>query len=143
MTCGLSPADKKTPQDTPITTGPQLREITERTSHFYFRRLREEISPDELPSLEPHFQQLMNWVNHHLLPEIDRGQHPHIKPEHANDTLETIQVWEATHRHSQIATVLSVFLVKEYTVADSRFSVRVRDCCFARKSPVRRGSGRS
>ena len=33
----------------------------------------------------------------------------------------------------EIATVLSTFLVKEYTVADSRFSVRVRDCCLRAK----------
>ncbi|MNE54951.1 hypothetical protein D3C80_1497680 [compost metagenome] len=33
----------------------------------------------------------------------------------------------------EIATVLSVCLVNEYTVADSRFSVRVRDWCLRAK----------
>ena len=33
----------------------------------------------------------------------------------------------------EIATLLSTFLVREYYIADSRFSVRVRDCCLRAK----------
>ncbi|KAK0616902.1 hypothetical protein B0T14DRAFT_435063 [Immersiella caudata] len=69
----------------------ELARMCERAAHFYFRRLSQEIGPDEV--LELPAKSLMNWINNHLLPEIDAGRHPHIDPADT-ETLEMLEVWQ-------------------------------------------------
>jgi len=69
----------------------ELTRMCERAAHFYFRRLSQEIRHDEV--LEHPAESLMNWINNHLLPEIDAGRHPHIDPAD-NETLATLRAWQ-------------------------------------------------
>jgi acyl transferase domain-containing protein len=44
-------------------------EACERVCCYYLRRLRNEISEDEIPLMEWHFQSLMDWALNHVLPK--------------------------------------------------------------------------
>jgi amino acid adenylation domain-containing protein len=68
----------------------ELIDICERTSYFFLRKLRSEIASHEIPSMEWHFQCLMDWVLGHLLPKIEAGRHSRVKPEWASDTWDVI-----------------------------------------------------
>jgi len=68
----------------------RLGELCERASYFYLRRLRDEVSRDEIPAMEWHFKHLMNWVLDYLLPKIEAGQHPRVKTEWASDNEEMV-----------------------------------------------------
>ncbi|KAI0010863.1 hybrid PKS-NRPS PsoA [Xylariaceae sp. FL0662B] len=82
----------------------ELYEISERTAYFFFRQLRQ-IEPDEIDSMDWHFQRLMTWVLNRLLPRIEAGNHPRINPEWSNDGRELIMQWKgkyAGHINMQI-----------------------------------------
>ncbi|KAK4449716.1 hypothetical protein QBC34DRAFT_463102 [Podospora aff. communis PSN243] len=69
----------------------ELAEMCERAAHFFFRRLSQEIRPDEV--LEFPATSLMTWVRNNLLPEIDAGRHPHISPVN-KETYDTLRAWQ-------------------------------------------------
>lgn len=77
------------PNDPP--SNRELFDICERTAYFYMRRLCQEVSKDEIPSFDVHSQYLMDWVLNHLLPRVNLGQHPYVKPEWSTDTYKTIE----------------------------------------------------
>ncbi|KAL7925223.1 polyketide synthase [Trichoderma austrokoningii] len=56
-------------------------DICERLAYFYLRRLRKEISPEEIPRMDEHFQIQIDWILNYLLPKIEAGNHPRIKKE--------------------------------------------------------------
>ncbi|KAF2098822.1 polyketide synthase [Rhizodiscina lignyota] len=62
----------------------------ERLAYYYLRRLRDEISPSEIPELEGHFQIQIDWILNYLLPKVEAGRHPRIKKEWAADTREEL-----------------------------------------------------
>ncbi|KAK1241374.1 hypothetical protein MKX08_001348 [Trichoderma sp. CBMAI-0020] len=64
---------------------------------FYLRRLRKEISPEEIPRMDEHFQIQIDWILNYLLPKIEAGNHPRIKKEWVNDTEEDAQKWMAKY----------------------------------------------
>lgn len=76
----------------------ELAEIIERVVYFYLRNLREEISPEEIPSMDDHFQCLMDWALNHVLPRIESGRHPRVKAAWQDDTPEMIAFWKARFR---------------------------------------------
>ncbi|KAK7710249.1 NRPS [Diaporthe eres] len=76
----------------------ELAEIIERVVYFYLRNLREEISPEEIPSMDDHFQCLMDWALNHVLPRIESGRHPRVKAAWKDDTPEMIAFWKARFR---------------------------------------------
>ena len=62
-----------------------MAELFERTAYFYLRRLREQVSREEVVS-DWHMQHLMHWVLDHLLPQVEANQHSRVKSEWAMDT---------------------------------------------------------
>ncbi|EHK49839.1 polyketide synthase [Trichoderma atroviride IMI 206040] len=72
-------------------------DICERLAYFYLRRLRKEISPEEIPRMDEHFQIQIDWILNHLLPKIEAGNHPRIKKEWVTDTEEDAQKWMAKY----------------------------------------------
>ncbi|KAI1808969.1 beta-ketoacyl synthase domain-containing protein [Daldinia bambusicola] len=72
----------------------RLYEILERTCYFYLRKLRREISDEEIPSMEWHFQLSLGWAFDRLLPQILAGKHPWMRAEWSTDTEESISAWE-------------------------------------------------
>lgn len=67
----------------------RMAELFERAAYFYLRRLRDQVSYEEV-SPDWHMQHLMHWVLDHLLPTVQAGKHPRIKPEWAADTEDLI-----------------------------------------------------
>ena len=43
-----------------------------------------------------HRKHMMTWVLKHLLPQIEAGEHPEIRAEWKDDTLEMVQEWRAS-----------------------------------------------
>lgn len=84
---GIEPNLKAKLSDEDIALG----ELLMRTAYCYYRLLRKEIKPSELDSLEKYQRHLMRWVLEHLFPQIEAGEHPDIRPEWENDTLEMLQ----------------------------------------------------
>ncbi|KAI0506256.1 hypothetical protein F5B22DRAFT_650963 [Xylaria bambusicola] len=70
-----------------------LYEQLTRTAHFYLRQLRKKILKQELMLMGKYRRHMMTWVLEHLLPQIDAGEHPEVKPEWKNDTLAMVQEW--------------------------------------------------
>ena len=68
-----------------------------RTAHFYLRQLRQKIRPQELLLMGKYRKHMMTWVSEHLLPQIDAGKHPEIRPEWVNDTREMVEQWRASY----------------------------------------------
>ncbi|RFU79335.1 polyketide synthase [Trichoderma arundinaceum] len=73
-----------------------LYEQLSRTAYFYLRQLRQKILPQELMLLGKHRKHMMTWVLEHLIPQIEAGEHPVIKPEWKDDTLEMVDQWRAS-----------------------------------------------
>ncbi|KAL4757023.1 uncharacterized protein BDW70DRAFT_171762 [Aspergillus foveolatus] len=61
----------------------------ERVSHFYLKKLREDISAAEERAAAPHHQCLMAWATN-LVSDVASGKREYTKPEWANDTEEEI-----------------------------------------------------
>ncbi|KAJ4351221.1 Polyketide synthase 19 [Didymosphaeria variabile] len=75
----------------------ELYEQLTRTAHFYLRQLKKKILPQELMLMGKFRKHMMTWVLEHLLPQIDAGQHPEVRPEWANDTMQMLNEWRAAH----------------------------------------------
>jgi non-ribosomal peptide synthetase component F/SAM-dependent methyltransferase/NADP-dependent 3-hydroxy acid dehydrogenase YdfG len=73
----------------------ELSEKIERVVYFYLRNLRDEISTDEIPHMDDHFQCLMDWALNHVLPRIESGRHPRVNAAWKDDTPEMIVSWKA------------------------------------------------
>ncbi|WDK22652.1 beta-ketoacyl synthase domain-containing protein [Colletotrichum graminicola] len=71
----------------------RLYEVLERTSYFFLRRLREQISDSEIGDMAWHYKASLGWVFDRLLPSIENGQHPRVKAEWAFDREEDVQGW--------------------------------------------------
>lgn len=72
--------------------------IIERVVYFYLRKIREEISREEIPKMQWHFQCLMSWVLDYALPRVERGEQPRVLAEWKNDSAEMIASWQAQYR---------------------------------------------
>ncbi|KAJ5919847.1 hybrid NRPS/PKS enzyme [Penicillium verhagenii] len=72
-----------------------LYEQLSRTAYFYLRQLRKKILRQELMLMGKYRRHMMTWVLEHLLPQIEAGEHPDIRPEWKDDTLEMVQQWRA------------------------------------------------
>lgn len=72
--------------------------IIERIVYFYLRKLRDEISPEEIPNMQWHFQCLMSWALDYVLPRVERGEHPRVRAEWKDDSAEMIASWQAQYR---------------------------------------------
>lgn len=70
-----------------------LYEQLSRTAYFYLRQLRKKILPQELMLMGKHRRHMMTWVLEHLLPQIEAGENPDIRPEWKDDTIEMVQQW--------------------------------------------------
>lgn len=79
--------------DSELDNGPPY-EVLERISYFYLRKLREEISGDEISTMDWHFQSSLSWAFDRLLPSIASGKHPRVRAEWGNDTQDVISAWE-------------------------------------------------
>ncbi|KAH7127284.1 hypothetical protein EDB81DRAFT_907428 [Dactylonectria macrodidyma] len=77
----------------------ELYEQLTRTAYFFLRQLRNKIRPPELVLMGKFRKHMMKWITEHLFPQIEAGEHPDIRPEWKNDTLEMVQQW----RNSQPA----------------------------------------
>lgn len=73
-----------------------LYEQLSRTAYFYLRQLRRKILPQELLLMGKHRKHMMTWVLDHLLPQIEAGEHPDIRPEWKDDTLDMVEQWRAS-----------------------------------------------
>ncbi|KAL4881198.1 hypothetical protein BJY04DRAFT_218375 [Aspergillus karnatakaensis] len=73
-----------------------LYEQLSRTAYFYLRQLRKKILPQELLLMGKHRKHMMTWVLEHLLPQIEAGEHPDIRAEWKNDTLDMVRQWRAS-----------------------------------------------
>ncbi|KAI9699171.1 MAG: Type I Iterative PKS [Bogoriella megaspora] len=67
----------------------KMAELFERAAYFYLRRLREQVSWEEVAP-DWQMQHLMHWVLDYLLPQIERDEHPRVKSEWAADTEDVI-----------------------------------------------------
>ncbi|KAK2606646.1 hypothetical protein N8I77_005380 [Diaporthe amygdali] len=76
----------------------ELAEIIERVVYFYLRKLQREISPEEIPQMDKHFQYLMSWALDHVLPRIEIGLYPRVKAAWKDDTPEMIASWKSRYR---------------------------------------------
>ncbi|KAL7945270.1 hypothetical protein V8C42DRAFT_357727 [Trichoderma barbatum] len=74
-----------------------LYEQLSRTAYFYLRQLRQKILPQELLLMGKLRKHMMTWVLEHLMPQIEAGEHPYIKSQWKDDTLEMIEQWRANH----------------------------------------------
>ena len=72
-----------------------LYEQLTRTAYFYLRQLRKKILPQELMLMGKYRKHMMTWVVEHLLPRIEAGENPDVRPEWKNDTLQMVQRWRA------------------------------------------------
>ncbi|KAK7750074.1 putative Hybrid PKS-NRPS biosynthetic cluster [Diatrype stigma] len=70
-----------------------LYEALERSSYFYLRQLRREVSDEEILSMDWHLQYSLDWAFSRLLPRIQKGQHPRIQVEWESDTQEIVDSW--------------------------------------------------
>ena len=70
-----------------------LYEQLSRTAYFYLRQLRKKILPQEMLLMGKYRKHMMTWVLNHLIPQIEAGEHPEIRPEWKDDTLEMVQQW--------------------------------------------------
>lgn len=70
-----------------------LYEQLSRTAYFYLRQLQKKILPQELLLMGKHRKHMMTWVLEHLLPQIEAGEHPDIRPEWKSDTFDMVQRW--------------------------------------------------
>ncbi|KAH7370426.1 hypothetical protein BKA65DRAFT_387250 [Rhexocercosporidium sp. MPI-PUGE-AT-0058] len=73
-----------------------LYEQLSRTAYFYLRQLRKRILPIEMMLMSKYRKHLMTWVIEHLFPQIEAGEHPDIRPEWKDDTLEMVEQWRAS-----------------------------------------------
>lgn len=73
-----------------------LYEQLSRTAYFFLRQLKKKILPQELMLMGKYRKHMMTWVLKHLLPQIEAGEHPEIRPEWKNDTLEMVNEWRAS-----------------------------------------------
>lgn len=71
----------------------RLYEVLERTSYFFLRKLRREISTSEMQDMPWHFKASLDWVFNRLLSSIESGEHPRVKAEWAVDKEVDIQRW--------------------------------------------------
>lgn len=76
----------------------ELSIIIERVVYFYLRKLREEISPEEIKSMNWHFQCFMSWALDHVLPRVELGEHPRVRAEWRDDSPEMIASWKTKYR---------------------------------------------
>ncbi|ROT36433.1 beta-ketoacyl synthase domain-containing protein [Sodiomyces alkalinus F11] len=81
----------------------RLYEVLERTSYFFLRKLREDISTPEIEDMAWHAKACLGWVFDRLLPSIEEGQHPRVKPEWAVDREEDIQAWRDEFGRDEIS----------------------------------------
>lgn len=60
----------------------KLYEVLERTSYYYLRQLRDSISMQDLENenMAWHYKSSLGWILERLLPCIEQGQHPRVKP---------------------------------------------------------------
>ncbi|KAI3326232.1 hypothetical protein HD806DRAFT_552530 [Xylariaceae sp. AK1471] len=68
----------------------ELGWLLERISHFYLKRLADEITPEEEARAEWHHQKLMDF-SRHVSKSVSRGTLPYGKKEWVHDTAETLQ----------------------------------------------------
>ena len=73
----------------PASDQSRMAELFERAAYFYLRRLREQVSREEVVP-DWHMQHLMHWVLDHLLPQIESNKHARVKPQWAADTEDII-----------------------------------------------------
>ena len=73
-----------------------LYEQLSRTAYFYLRELRKKIMPQEMMLMGKYRKHMMTWITEQLFPQIEAGEHPDIRPEWKNDTLEMVQQWRAS-----------------------------------------------
>ncbi|CAH0050588.1 unnamed protein product [Clonostachys solani] len=73
----------------------KLYEVLERTSYFFLRKLREEISAPDIENMPWHYKACLDWVLKRLLPSIENGQHSRVKAEWAVDKEEDIHTWRS------------------------------------------------
>jgi SAM-dependent methyltransferase/NADP-dependent 3-hydroxy acid dehydrogenase YdfG len=73
-----------------------LYEQLSRTAYYYLRQLQQKILPQELILMGKYRKHMMDWIVKHLFPQIQAGEHPDIKPEWKDDTLEMVEQWRAS-----------------------------------------------
>jgi len=73
-----------------------LHEQLSRTAYFYVRQLCKKILPQELMLMGKYRKHMMTWILENLIPQIQAGEHPDIKPEWKDDTLEIVEQWRAS-----------------------------------------------
>lgn len=76
----------------------ELSTVIERVIYFYLRKLRDEISSEEIPKMQWQFQCLMSWALDYVLPRVERGEHPRVRPEWKDDSAEMIASWQVQYR---------------------------------------------
>ncbi|RDW76198.1 hypothetical protein BP5796_07019 [Coleophoma crateriformis] len=70
----------------------RLVDICERACYYYLRKLRLEVTSEEVPKLEWYFQSFFEMIDD-LLFKISSGSHPTIKKEWVADTGDMIATW--------------------------------------------------
>jgi hybrid polyketide synthase/nonribosomal peptide synthetase ACE1 len=68
----------------------ELATLSERLGYYYLRKWKAEISEDEWTHGKWHHQRLRDYVNH-LLTVIEKGEHPHVRKEWAEDSISYLQ----------------------------------------------------
>ncbi|KAK1975928.1 hypothetical protein LZ30DRAFT_693236 [Colletotrichum cereale] len=74
-----------------------LGTLLDRSAYFYLRQIRDIRSEDELQSLTWNHRHLVTWVMEHLIPQVDAGNHPSLRPEWADDTEDMLDEWQSTN----------------------------------------------
>lgn len=74
----------------PSSEDKEIAILCERMSYLYLRKWKSEISDEEWAGGQPHHRRLRDYINH-TLSLISRGEHPGVKEEWANDTLDDLK----------------------------------------------------
>lgn len=85
----------------------KLNETCDIMAYFYIRQLCDQIPETEIPSMEWHFQCLMNWALRHIVPTVQLGHHTRVSCEWITDTHETIEAFS-----DQYADYVEVRLIR-------------------------------
>lgn len=69
----------------------------ERTAYFFLRELCQKVSKEQIARMDWNSQCYMDWAVHHILPTIEAGRNPRVRPEWCHDSHDTIMQWKSQY----------------------------------------------
>ena len=92
LSAGIEPSQ----QAVMMVEAKSMTQTVDRAAYCYLRKLRSEISKDEIFSMYRQYQHLTTWVAEHSVPEVETGTSELAQQEWGNDSEDTVKEWENT-----------------------------------------------